>query len=72
MRNKLYTCNEIVICRLKTEIIGGILYVIQTTTQCVCLTVLADKFGIRCQKIKELLNTDLLGCLCSIITLPSV
>ena len=24
MRNKLYTCNEIVICRLKTEIIGGI------------------------------------------------
>ena len=39
--------SEIVICSLKTEIIDGILYVIQTTIQCVCFIVLADKFGIR-------------------------
>ena len=40
-----------------------IIYVIQTTIQCVCYTVLANKFCIRWRKTKELLDTDLLGCL---------
>ena len=38
-------------------------YLIQTTIQCVCYTVLANKFCIRWRKTKELLDTDLLGCL---------